>query len=130
MIFDQDIIRAARENTLFRKVVKTGVHAQIVLMSIPPGGEIGNEVHDDVDQVLFFVSGEGKATVGEDAKTIGENHLVFVPAGTWHNFTNTGAADLRLVTVYAPPEHPDGTVHATKEEAEKAEEAHHGKKTS
>ena len=124
MIFDQDIIEAARENSLFRKVIKTGAHAQVVLMSIPPLGEIGNEVHADVDQILLFVEGVGQATVGEDTKTIGQNHLVFVPAGTWHNFTNTGSKDLRLVSVYAPPEHPDGTVHRTKEEADKAESEH------
>ena len=129
MIFDQDIIQAAKDNSLFRKVIKTGQHAQVVLMSIPPKSEIGNEVHDSVDQILLFVQGEGKATVGDDTKVIGANHLVFVPAGTWHNFTNTGAQDLRLVSVYAPPQHPDGTIHATKEEEDKAEEAEHADKS-
>lgn len=122
MIFDKDIIAAARENTFFRSVLKTGSHAQVVLMSIPPGAEIGNEVHDEVDQILLFVQGVGSATVGEETKTIGVNHLVYVPAGTWHNFTNTGKEEWKLVSVYAPPEHPDGTVHKTKAEADAAEE--------
>ncbi len=126
MIFDQDIIQAAKDNSLFRKVIKTGKYAQVVLMSIPPKNEIGNEVHDSVDQILLFVQGQGKATVGDDSKVIGENHLVFVPAGTWHNFTNTGTQDLRLVSVYAPSQHPDGTIHTTKEEADKAEKEKHG----
>lgn len=124
MIFDQDIIEVAKANDLFRKVIKTGPHIQVVLMSIPPKGEIGNEVHEDVDQVLLFVSGTGEAAVGGEKKTIGTNHLVFVPQGTWHNFINTGDTDLRLVTFYSPPQHQDGTIHKTKEEADAAEHHH------
>ena len=118
MIFDQDIIEYAKQNADFRRVLKTGKNSQLVLMSIPAGGEIGNEVHDDTDQILVFVSGTGEAKVAGETKIIGANHLTFVPAGTWHNFKNTGAEPLRLFTIYAPPEHPDGTVHHTKEAAD------------
>ena len=120
MIFDQDIIEYAKQNTDFRRVLKTGKNSQLVLMAIPPGGEIGGEVHDDTDQILVFVSGEGEAVVGEETKDIGPNHLTFVPAGSFHNFKNTGTEPLRLFTIYAPPEHADGTVHHTKEDADRA----------
>lgn len=90
-------------------------------MTIPPGGEIGDEVHSDTDQVLMFVDGRGEARLDGQASQIGANDLVFVRAGTRHNFVNTGDAPLRLITIYAPPEHPAGTVHLTKEEADAAE---------
>jgi mannose-6-phosphate isomerase-like protein (cupin superfamily) len=123
--YEEDIVARAMANTLFRQEVVTGQHAQVVLMSIPPGGEIGDEVHE-VDQVLAFVAGEGEALVGGERRPVAANSLVFVPAGTRHNFVNTGAADLKLVTVYAPPEHARGTVHRTKAEADAAEAAGHG----
>jgi mannose-6-phosphate isomerase-like protein (cupin superfamily) len=94
-------------------------------MNIPPGGDIGEEVHDDVDQVLVFVQGRGKAILNGQESTVGPDRLVHVPAGTRHNFVNTGAIDLRLYTIYAPPEHEPGTIHKTKAEAEAAHEAEH-----
>jgi len=118
---DIDIVQAARTNEAFRREVLTGEHEQVVVMTIPPGGEIGEEVHSDTDQVLMFVDGRGEARLGGQTSQIGANDLVFVRAGTRHNFVNTGAAPLRLITVYAPPEHPAGTVHRTKEEADAAE---------
>jgi mannose-6-phosphate isomerase-like protein (cupin superfamily) len=121
---DEDITALTRQNDDFRRVVKTGEHSQVVLMTIQPGDEIGEEVHDDVDQVLVFVEGQGEAVIEGDASPVGPNQLAFVAAGTRHNFRNTGAGPLRLYTVYAPPEHPDGTVHKTKAEADEYEAEH------
>ena len=115
------ITDAARDNADFRRVLSTGPNAQLVVMSLPAGEEIGEEVHDDGDQMLTFVSGRGAAILDGETKPVGPEDLVFVPAGTRHNFRNDGNEDLKLYTVYAPPEHPDGTVHRTKEEADAAE---------
>ncbi|MGH2655713.1 MAG: cupin domain-containing protein [Actinomycetota bacterium] len=116
-----DVVGRARENEAFRREVVTGEHSQVVLMTIPAGGEIGEEVHDHVDQVLLFVEGRGEAILEGRRSPVGPNVLVVVRAGTRHNFINTGDGPLRLVTIYAPPEHAPGTVHMTKEEAEAAE---------
>jgi mannose-6-phosphate isomerase-like protein (cupin superfamily) len=116
-----DVVAWARENEAFRREVVTGKHSQVVLMTIPAGGEIGEEVHDHVDQVLLFVEGRGEAILEGRRSPVGPNVLVVVQAGTRHNFVNTGDGPLRLVTMYAPPEHAPGTVHMTKEEAEAAE---------
>lgn len=118
---DIDIVQAARTNEDFRREVLTGEHEQVVVMTIPPGGEIGEEVHSDTDQVLMFVDGRGEARLDGQTSQIGANDLVFVRAGTRHNFVNTGDEPLRLITVYAPPEHPAGNVHLTREEADAAE---------
>lgn len=122
MIFNDDIVKLAQANTNFRKEVVTGEFSQVVLMSIPPGGEIGEETHE-VDQVLVFVQGGGKAILDGDTTRVEENTLVFVPAGTVHNFINVGDIDLKLFTIYSPPEHASGTVHETKADADAAE--HH-----
>lgn len=124
MSFNVDIIQAARANTAFRQVLSTGANAQVVVMSIPPGGEIGDEVHDDVDQVLAFVEGNGVAILEGEESPIGPNPLVHVPAGMRHNFVNRGSVDLCLYTIYAPPEHAPGTVHLTRADAD-ADEADH-----
>ncbi len=118
MAFQANIENLTKENNFFRKVLYTGEHSQLVLMSIEPGSEIGEETHADVDQILFFVEGEGEAVLNNQSKQIGKGDVVFVPAGTLHNFRNTGDIQLKLYTVYSPPEHPDGTIHKTKEEAE------------
>jgi mannose-6-phosphate isomerase-like protein (cupin superfamily) len=125
MAFNEDIVKRAKANSYFREVLATGPHSQVVVMNIPPGGDIGEEVHDDVDQVLVFVQGRGKAILNGHESTVGPDRLVHVPAGTRHNFVNTGAIDLRLYTIYAPPEHEPGTIHKTKAEAEAAHEAEH-----
>ena len=117
-----DIRRLARENEDFRREVITGPHSQVVLMSVEPGSEIGDEVHEDVDQVLVFVDGTGEAVVDGQTSGVEPGDMVFVPAGTRHNFVNRGDAPLKLYTVYSPPEHPAGTVHHTKEEADATEE--------
>ena len=117
------IATVAEQSADFRRVLWTGFHAQLVIMTVPPGGEIGEEVHEETDQILTFVSGTGEAVVAGETRKVAQGDLVAVPAGTRHNFLNTGANPLVLYTVYAPPEHAQGTVHATKEEAEAAEAA-------
>ena len=116
-----DIMAAARTNDAFRRVVITGQHEQVVVMTIPPGGEIGEEVHLDTDQVLVFVDGSAEARLEGDASTVGPGDLVFVHAGVRHNFVNIGGDPLRLITIYAPPHHAPGTVHETKAAADAAE---------
>lgn len=116
-----DIVEAARTNDAFRREVLTGEHEQVVVMTIPPGGEIGEEVHEDTDQLLVFVEGRGEARLNGQSSAVNPNDLVFVRTGTRHNFINTGETPLRLITVYAPPEHAPGTVHQTKSEADAAE---------
>ena len=122
---DDDIVKLARGNDAFRREIATGEHSQVVAMTIPAGEEIGAEVHTGNDQLLVFVDGQGEAVLAGKTSTVGPNDLVLVPAGTRHNFVNTGDEPLRLVTVYAPPEHAPGTVHQTKAEADAAEAAEH-----
>jgi len=124
MAFNVDIVAAAKANSFFRQVLSTGANAQVVVMCIPPGGEIGDEVHQHVDQVLAFVEGEGVATLDGQESPVGPDRLVHVPAGVRHNVVNTGSGDLRLYTVYAPPQHAVGTIHRTKADAD-ADEADH-----
>ena len=114
MPFNEDIVKRAKANSYFREVLATGPHSQVVVMSIPPGGDIGEEVHDDVDQTLVFVQGEGQAILDGKKSAVAVDRLVHVPAGTRHNFVNTGKVDLRLYTIYAPAEHKPGTIHKTK----------------
>jgi mannose-6-phosphate isomerase-like protein (cupin superfamily) len=116
-----DIIELAKRNDAFRREVATGEHSQVVVMTIPPAEEIGEEVHEANDQLLVIVEGECEAVLDGRTSQVGPNQLVLVQAGTRHNFINTGQAPLRLVTVYAPPEHAPGTVHQTKAEADAAE---------
>ena len=118
MAFNIDIVETVKANTFFRQVLSTGSHAQVVAMSIPPGGEIGEEVHEHVDQVLAFVQGEGVAILEGQESPVGPDRLVHVPAGMRHNFVNRGSMDLRLFTVYAPPQHAPGTIHRTKADAD------------
>ena len=122
-MFAEDIKKLTEKNTYFRRVLHTGKYSQIVAMNIPVGEEIGMETHDNVDQLLFFVTGKCEAMLNGEIRNVDENDVVFVPAGTEHNFKNTGSMDLKLFTIYAPPEHKDGTIHTTKKEAEEAE--HH-----
>ena len=116
-----NILDAARANEAFRRVVQTGDYEQVVVMAIPAGGEIGDEVHPETDQLLLFVDGHAEARLDGDTSPIAPNDLVFVRSGTRHNFINTGDGPLRLITVYAPPEHAPGTVHQTEADADAAE---------
>lgn len=120
-MYAEDIKKLTKENTNFRKVLVTGVHSQVVAMNIPVGQDIGMETHDDVDQILYFVHGECEATLNGESKVVEKHDIVYVPAGVSHNFKNVGDEDLKLFTVYSPPEHKDGTIHATKEDAQRAE---------
>lgn len=117
------IATVAEESPDFRRVLWTGEHTQLVIMTIPPGGEIGEEVHEENDQILTFVSGHGEAIVSGQKRKVAQGDLVVVPAGRKHNFVNTGDNPLILYTVYGPPDHADGAVHRTKEEADRLEEA-------
>ena len=117
------IATEAEKNPDFRRVLWTGKYSQLVIMTIPPGGEIGEEVHPDTDQILTFVSGVGEAQIDGEKQEVAQGDLVAVPAGAKHNFLNTGPNPLVLYTVYGPPEHADGAVHRTKEEADEAEES-------
>lgn len=111
------ILQMARDNDEFRKVIWTGENSQLVLMAISEGDEIGGEVHEGHDQLLWFVDGEGVAKIGEREEPVRAGDVSIVPSGTWHNFRNTGAGMLKLYTTYSPPEHEPGTEHETKEQA-------------
>ena len=117
----RDINQQAIENINFRKVIYTGENSQLVLMNIAIGQEIGEEVHEKVDQILIFAKGKAESILDGVSEVVGEGDLVFVPAGTIHNFINKGDVDLKLYTIYSPPNHPEETIHKTKEDAEKAE---------
>ncbi|MDZ7789365.1 MAG: cupin domain-containing protein [Xanthomonadales bacterium] len=112
------IASLARDNDEFRKVIWTGENSQLVLMAIPEGGEIGGEVHEGHDQLLWFVDGEGVAKIGDREERVAAGDVSIVPSGTWHNFRNSGSGMLKLYTTYSPPEHEAGTEHETKSEAD------------
>lgn len=117
------------KNNYFRQVIFTGKNAQLVLMCLKPGEEIGNEVHPNVDQFFRIEQGKARFVLNNKEKhDVKDADAVIVPAGTWHNVINTSKKDkLKLYTVYSPPNHPPKTVHKTKAEAEKAEEQEHKK---
>ncbi|HEV7121787.1 MAG TPA: cupin domain-containing protein [Candidatus Paceibacterota bacterium] len=116
--YTANIEALALENDLFRKVLYTSKHLQLVLMTLPPEGEIGEETHD-LDQFLRIEEGEGKAVLNGVEHPVSDGSAVLVPAGTRHNIINTSSSDaLRLYTLYGPPDHKDGIVHATKEDAD------------
>jgi mannose-6-phosphate isomerase-like protein (cupin superfamily) len=106
----------------FRRVIHTGSHIQLVLMTLRPGEDLGDEVHEDTDQFFRFEEGRGEVVVDGDASPIESGMAIVVPAGARHNLRNTGHGPLRFYTLYAPPQHADGTVHHTKADAERAEE--------
>ena len=118
MSYQKNIIKAAAENTNFRRVLFTGRNSQLVVMSIPPGGEVGTETHKYTEQTLFFLSGTGEGELDGRSFPIVPGDVVVVVPGTKHNFRNTGPADLKIYTVYAPPNHIDGRVHVTKADAD------------
>lgn len=114
------------QNNNFRKVLYTGVHSQLVVMSLNPGEEIGAEVHPHVDQFFRIEQGTAKFEIDGQVFESGPDHAVIVPAGSEHNVTNVGQDAVKLYTIYSPPNHPDGTIHATKAEADAAEAAEDG----
>jgi len=124
-----DIERETIENETFRTVLWTGDHSQLTVMSIPAGEDIGKEVHPDHDQFLRIEQGSGRVEMGPSenevdfTQDVGADWAIVVPAGVWHNVVNTGDGELKVYSIYSPAEHPPGTVHATKADAEAAE--HH-----
>lgn len=126
-----DVERATLDNDTFRTVVFTGAHVQLTVMRIAPGEDIGLESHPHLDQFLRIEQGKARVEFGTTKERVDETHDVedawafIVPAGIWHNVVNTGDEDLKLYSIYAPPQHPDGTVHRTKQDAEEAEAAGH-----
>ena len=119
--FVDDIEKLTVENDDFRRVLYTGHYLQLVLMTLPPGCDIGEEVHEDRDQFFRIEEGEGVIRIDGAENRVEDDFAVIVPAGARHNVINTGKAPLRFYTIYGPPEHIDGTVHETKADAE----AHH-----
>lgn len=120
--FNANIEKETLENNNFRKVLYTGKHSQLVLMSLKPNEEIGMEVHKDNDQFFRFEKGQGKCIIDGNFYELGDGSVIIVPAGAEHNIINTsGLEDLKLYTIYSPAHHKDGIVRATKEEAEKKE---------
>ena len=115
------------KNSYFRQVLFTGEHCQLVVMCLKGGEEIGNEVHAGTDQFFRIEEGEAKFVFnGTEEHVVHDGEAVVVPAGTYHNVINTSKTKaLKLYTVYSPPNHPAGTIHKTKAEAEKAEEEEH-----
>jgi mannose-6-phosphate isomerase-like protein (cupin superfamily) len=127
-----DIEQETLGNTTFRTVLFTGKQAQLTVMHLQPGEEIGLEAHEDTDQFIRVEEGSARVTMGRSKESVDETHelqddwAVIIPAGVWHNVINTGDGPLKLYSIYSPPEHPDGTVHVTKADADAAEAAEHG----
>lgn len=127
--FITNIEQATLENTNYRTALWTGSQLQLTLMSIEPGHDIGLEVHDDHDQFLRIEQGQATVHLGPSEDSLetfqaADDDAIFVPAGTWHNVTNSGDTPLKVYSIYSPPEHAHGTVHVTKDEAEAAEHSH------
>ena len=120
-----DIEKATLENEDFRRVLYTGENLQLVLMTLPPGCDIGEEVHDDRDQFFRIEAGEGEIRIDGKPNRVEDDFAVIVPAGARHNVVNTGTGPLRLYTIYAPPEHRDGIVHKDKAQAERDHDHDH-----
>ena len=127
--FVDDIEKLTEENDLFRRVLYTGHNLQLVLMAIPPGEEIGEEVHDDRDQFFRIEAGEGEISIDGAVHKVKADDAVIVPLGARHNVKSVGSEALKLYTIYGPPEHIDGTVHKTCAEAGEAHEHFDGKTT-
>lgn len=126
-----DIEQLTLDNTNFRTASWTGTYLQMTLMSIPVGGQVGLEVHDDTDQFLRLEQGSAKVVMGQSADSLDQewtaedDWAIFVPAGMWHNIINVGEDELKLYSIYAPVHHPHSTVHETLADAEAAEAAEH-----
>ena len=127
-----DIEQLTLDNATFRTVLFTGEHLQLTVMHLAPGEDIGWEAHPHLDQFIRLEAGEAEVQLGSADGDPDERHAVsddwaaIIPAGVWHNVVNTGSADLKLYSLYTPPEHPPETVHRTKAEADAAEHAEGG----
>ena len=124
--FVTDIERKTIENEFFREVLFTASNMQLVVMSLAPGEEIGLETHDDIDQFIRVEAGQGKALLNDEEHSLEDGCVVVIPAGTRHNVVNISTSEsLKLYTIYAPPEHPHGTINKNKAEALEYEKTHH-----
>ncbi len=123
-----DIEKETKENENFRKVLYTAKNCQLVVMCIQPGDEIGEEIHD-LDQFIRIEDGEAKAVLNDVEYEMEDDYAVVIPAGVKHNLINTGDEPLKLYTIYSPPEHRDGVIHQTRENAMEDEEHFDGKTT-
>jgi mannose-6-phosphate isomerase-like protein (cupin superfamily) len=125
--FITNIEAVTKQNETFRTALWTGKHLQLTLMSIKPGEDIGLEVHPELDQFLRIEQGQGITRMGSQKdslnieRKVSDDDVILIPAGYWHNLINTGKKALKLYSIYAPPQHPKGTVHPTKEDAMEAE---------
>lgn len=124
-----NIERVTLDNAHFRKVLYTGHNLQLVVMTLQPGDEIGEEVHDDVDQFFRIEAGSGTVIIDGVSHIVSDDDAIIVPQGARHNVINTGEDLLHLYTIYSPPEHIDGTVHQTKADADAAHEHFDGRTT-
>lgn len=125
--FSVNIETKTLENTYFRQVLFTAPHSQLVVMTLQVGEEIGQETHPDRDQFIRIEAGQGEAILDGERHALSDGAAVVIPAGTEHNVVNTSLSEpLRLYTIYSPPEHPDGTINRTKQEALEYERRHHG----
>lgn len=127
--FETDIERETLDNDNFRKVLYTGENLQLVLMTLKPGEEIGQEVHNENDQFFRFEAGAGKCIINDYEYDVKDGTGLIIPAGSEHNIINTGSKALQMYTIYSPPHHKEGTLFATKEEAEEMGEDFNGKTT-
>jgi mannose-6-phosphate isomerase-like protein (cupin superfamily) len=124
-----DVERATLDNTNFRRALWTGEHTQLTVMQIGVGEDIGLEAHPDSDQFIRIEQGKARVELGPTEDEVAETHdveddwAIIIPAGTWHNVVNTGDRDLKVYSLYSPPEHPPNTVHRTKADAMAAEHA-------
>lgn len=126
--FNSNIEKDTLENKNFRKVLYTGKYLQLVLMSLNPGEDIGEEIHPDHDQFFRFESGFGKCVIDGNEYKLKDGDVIVVPAGAKHNIINTGkTGELKMYTIYGPPNHQDGIIRKTKEDAEKMDEEFDGK---
>jgi mannose-6-phosphate isomerase-like protein (cupin superfamily) len=125
-----NIDKATKQNNTFRTALWTGTHLQVTLMSINVGEDIGAEIHPNLDQFLRIEQGQGITKMGSSRDnmnlqaSVSDDDAIMIPAGTWHNLINTGNMPLKLYSIYAPPQHPRGTIHKTKADAMAAEHNH------
>jgi mannose-6-phosphate isomerase-like protein (cupin superfamily) len=127
--FNANIEQLTLKNNNFRKVLYTSKHMQLVLMSLLPGEEIGEEIHDENDQFFRFEQGNGQCFIDDNKYEVSDGDVIIIPSGAKHNVINTGSDSLKMYTIYAPPHHKDGIVRATKKEAEENEEDFDGQTT-
>ena len=125
--YSVNIEEKSLQNDYFREVLYTAPHSQLVVMTLQVGEEIGQETHDDHDQFIRVEAGQGEAILDGERHALSDGSAVVIPAGTEHNVVNTSPSEpLRLYTIYSPPEHPDGTINRTKQDAIAYEREHHG----